>query len=399
MKTPRVGIIHLLALLGVGLILGSAFLTAQSSVAQSLREGRPLNGVLIGTDLVDYSRHSDTLMVWNYNPQNAKLDVLSIPRDTKISIPGYRFRRINEVFAYHYGVSQNVRKAARAVMEASSTLLSFEASIFNPSYYIHVDYDGFRQLVELLGGVRVHLDEPMHYDDNAGNYHFHKEAGDHHLTGHEALMFVRYRGHSGDRGRILRQLEFLKTIIDRLASPLMVVRWPRIFMTVVSRFHTNFKTWDLLLMGMEARHWSSDRLNPHLLPSRPRGLYLEVDRPRAMMTLQQIQGTPVETPVPVVGENRAVTVRVWNASGRAGLALEVTRLLRKEGFDVLDYGNYELRQTKTRIMDRSGQFEKASVVARQLGIQSIFSEINPKIRADVEVILGEDFALPSPAAP
>src|SRR5687768_17554642 len=151
------------ALIGVLITTLGALLAVRSPVAGALRAGQPVSGVVLGTDLVDYARHSDTLMLWNYDPRRGRVDVLSVPRDTRISLPGYRFRRINEVFAYHYGLSRDFKAAGQEVLSAVEHLLSFR-----PDYYVHVDYDGFRRFIDLLGGVRVHIDEPLHYDDNAG---------------------------------------------------------------------------------------------------------------------------------------------------------------------------------------------------------------------------------------
>ena len=76
-------------------------------------------------------------------------------------------------------------------------------------YYAQLDYGGFKKMIDLLGGVPVIVDEPMHYDDNWGKLHIHFEPGKHFLNGQKALEYVRYRGLSGDFGRVLRQQEFL----------------------------------------------------------------------------------------------------------------------------------------------------------------------------------------------
>ncbi|HMZ27246.1 MAG TPA: LytR C-terminal domain-containing protein, partial [Elusimicrobiota bacterium] len=101
---------------------------------------------------------------------------------------------------------------------------------------------------------------------------------------------------------------------------------------------------------------------------------------------------PEATGGPAPEAGRAPTVKVWNASGRAGLALEVTRRLRRDGFDVIDWGNYTGRQNKSRVVDRSGHFERARRVADRLGLLGAYSDADPALRTDVEVVLGEDFA-------
>jgi hypothetical protein len=56
---------------------------------------------------------------------------------------------------------------------------------------------------------------------------------------------------------------------------------------------------------------------------------------------------------------KPITVKVWNASGRVGLAMTVVRRLRNAGFDVVEWGNYDSRQNKSRVIDRSGHFDRA----------------------------------------
>jgi len=320
------------------------------------------------------------------------LDLLSIPRDTEVDIPGYRFRRINEVYAYHFGVSKNIIRAAGEVMSAVNHLLGPTGAVLDPRYYLHVDYDGFRKMIDLLGGVNVHVDEPMHYDDNAGDYHMHREPGYFHMNGEEALDYVRFRGRSGDRGRILRQMEFLKSVLKRLASPLLLLQGPRLIYTITDHVHTNFSFWDLLFLGLEAKHVGPDRLNPRLLPGRPERAFWRMDHVRTSLVIEQMTGKkPALVSSEVKNDQGLTTVKVWNGSAKSGAALSLTRRLRAAGFDVLEWGNYNLRQTKTRVLDRVGDFEKAQGVARAMGVDSVFSDVNPRLRVDVEVVIGEDY--------
>jgi len=384
--------LRLVALVGLFLVVASCFLAVRSPVAAALRSGEPLSGILLGTDFVETAQHSDTLMLWYYSPRRAHLDVLSLPRDTRINLPGFRFHRINEVFAYHFALKRDPRFASGEVLKAVAYLLNFK-----PIYYLHVNFDGFRRFIDLIGGLNVHIDEPLHYDDNAGDYHFHREPGDYHLSGDEALAYVRFRGRSGDRGRILRQMEFLKGVAEKISFPLLAFRWPKMLATVYGSVHTNLGLWDVPFLVLEAKHLRPDRLNPWLLPGQNRGVYWEMDVERTGLVLRQITGQEngsaeaVAEEEPVSPAATHAKVKVWNGSGRSGLALKVTRRLRAGGFDVLEWGNYNLRQTKTRVLDRCGDIDKARGVARLLGVESVFSDINPKLQTDVEVILGEDY--------
>lgn len=396
---------------GAALAMFFSVAAVRSPLATALRRGEPVEGILLGTDLAENAPHSDTLMLWRYDPRQTKLNVLSIPRDTKIDLPGYRFRRINEVFAYHYAAQRNVPAAVHPVMDAVAQLLPSGGAL-QPRYFFQVDYQGFRRMIDRLGGVTVSVDEPMHYDDHAGNFHFHKDPGVYHLDGLDALGYVRYRGKSGDRGRILRQMEFLRSLLRLATSPTVFWRWPRALSEAAWALHTNVGALELPFLFAEGKKMRGPDINPWLLPGRPRGAYWEMDKDRAAYVVQQIlkgesagaadavsaedssreaEG-PEATGGPAPEAGRAPTVKVWNASGRAGLALEVTRRLRRDGFDVIDWGNYTGRQNKSRVVDRSGHFELARPVADRLGLLGAYSDADPALRTDVEVVLGEDFA-------
>lgn len=406
---------------GAGFVILLAILATRSPVARALRQGDPISGTVIGTDLADHSPHSDTLMVWFYRPSETRLDVLSIPRDTKIDLPGYRFRRINEVFAYHYGKGRDADGAALNVCEAVGQLFAKARAALTPEYYVQLDFDGFRRVIDRLGGVTVSVDEPMDYDDYAGNFHVHLATGIHHLAGEEALGFVRFRGRSGDRGRILRQMEFVQALSKQLISPEIFWRGPRAVLEVFRAVHTNLTPWDMVFLAMEARRLTSQRVNPLLLPGHPRGATWEMDVERTAFILDRLgnggedeatSGTrgPKEIEDPLVSTSvilstrpvsdreeidsvspKLTTVKVWNASRKAGLAMAVVRRLRTAGFDVVEWGNYNSRQNKSRVIDRSGQFERARSVADSLKLGSVYSDVDPGLRTDVDVVLGEDF--------
>lgn len=411
------------AILGALGVMVLAVRSSLSPVARALRRVAPLTGAVLGTDLAEHAPHSDTLLVWLYRPSRNQVDIVSIPRDTKINLPGYRFRRINEVFAYHFAQKRGAHVAAEKVCEAVGRLFVKAGAVLTPTYYVQVDFNGFRRLVDRLGGVTLSVDEPMDYDDNAGDFHVHLSTGLHHFMGQDALGFVRFRGRSGDRGRILRQMEFIRALSKRLVSPEIVWRGPRATWEVYRAVHTNLSFWDLLFLAAEARRLTSRSVNTVLLPGRPKGAAWEMDVERTTFVLERLSvgggeegvtfpespgaaqtsraGSPVEGRLDVDANSAGnidppdvgsrVTVKVWNASGRSGLAFSVVRQLRAAGFDVVDWGNYTGRQNKSRVIDRSGRFDRARRVAGSLGVGSLYSDVDPGLRTDVDVILGEDF--------
>src|SRR5690349_17582876 len=213
-----------------GLSLLTMGLTWQSPVARSLMEEDRIRGVVIGSDYEDNTRHSDTMMVVSYDPQSRFLDVLSIPRDTMISIPQMpAVRRVNEVFAHEFRHSgKNFTITSLALKSVVETVLSSgSAQAFTIPYFFTIDYSGFRSFIDSLGGVYVKVTEPMNYDDSWGHLHIHFEPGTYLLDGKRALEYVRFRGKSADAGRVRRQQIFVREVLKRMKSPAILWRLPR----------------------------------------------------------------------------------------------------------------------------------------------------------------------------
>lgn len=88
-----------------------------------------------------------------------------------------------------------------------------------------------------------------------------------------------------------------------------------------------------------------------------------------------------------------VRVEVLNAGGVAGLAREVTNLLRDDGFDVVQFGNAgTFDRDSTVVIDRVGREELAEGVANALGIRNVLTEPDSNLFVDVTVLLGRDWA-------
>lgn len=366
----------------------------KSPVAQALNRGERIPVLVFGTDMADASKHTDTLLVTVLDPVMSFLKILSIPRDTRLRLPGYRFRRINEIYGYHVRKGMAPQDAAKKVIGGIQFLLSTRSTPVNIPYFVQIDYSGFRNLVDLLGGVWVRVKTPMHYDDFAGNYHFHKEPGRYLMSGDEALHYVRFRGATGDRGRMLRQHEFLRNMARRFANPLNVLRFPKMVAAVTASIHTNLSFWDLVYLTVASRHLRPKKLGFYILPGYPRGPYWYMKKkPAHQLASSLILGKTLvaERLEPIVPQADQITVKVWNACGVKGLALRVTKYLRSEGFDVVDWGNYAVNQVPTRVIDRTGQIDKAREVARALSIETFHSEPNKKALADIEVILGKNY--------
>jgi LCP family protein required for cell wall assembly len=382
------------ALVFLGAILISIYGASRSPVAAALSQGRPVPLLLFGIDAADASRHTDTLLVTVFNPAENFLTLLSIPRDTRINLPGYVFHRVNEIYGYHFRKTADPMQASFEVLKGIEHIFSSEDTGVAIPYFVQADFSGFTRLVDLVGGVWVTVRQPMHYDDFAGNVHIHFEPGRHLLKGDDALRFVRFRSHTGDRGRIMRQQEFLRNMAKRMANPITVLKFPQLVGAVFSSIRTNMSGWDVVYLAVAARRVRSNGLGFYILPGKPRGPFWELNMDAVQKMGQRTilgQSIAFDEADIITPQEQRITVNVWNASGQRSLAYDITKFLRRQGYDVVDWGTYATEQEHTRVFDRTGDLSKAQKVAESLGVDDFHSEINFKRLVDVEVVLGKNY--------
>ncbi|OGS19516.1 MAG: hypothetical protein A2219_08480 [Elusimicrobia bacterium RIFOXYA2_FULL_50_26] len=365
------------------LIIAAIYFSWTSPLTRAIRNGERINGLIIGTDWVDHARHSDTLIFVSYDPRLRFLDVISIPRDTHFSPPGYNFRRINEVYAYHYRTRKNDRLACRETCAAVELLFQEKVAI---PYFVRVDYAAFKKFIDLIGGVDMEIDEPMNYDDNFGNLHIHFEPGRYRLTGQRALEYVRYRGPAGDIGRVFRQQRFLKAMLQRWKNPWLLFRIPRILKVIAGEIDTNLTFWDMFSGMLELKDLQTKNIRFAQLPGVPKSRYWEVDRENSAGLLDKI----IPSSGTVVSAGPRVRIEVWNASGKNGLAEEVSWLLRRNNYDVIEWGTFSVRQKKTLIKDLTGDLRSAQKISDIISCGEVVTRYDAKRLIDLSIILGED---------
>jgi LCP family protein required for cell wall assembly len=163
-----------------------------------------------GTD--DGSARSDTAMIVHLYKGHKKASVVSIPRDTLIDRPACTDTKGNEYPAAH-GVMFNSAYSTGGAACAVKTVESI--TDLRMDHYLEVDFAGFQELVDDLGGVEITTTKSIDDPDS----HLKLEAGTHRLDGEQALGLVRTRhgvGDGSDLGRIQLQQAFIKALVHQL---------------------------------------------------------------------------------------------------------------------------------------------------------------------------------------
>jgi len=401
MEKPRIPIEKLilaLVLISISLFI---FFFYTSKVFQFIGQGKRINILVLGCDELEFAKHADVLMLISYEPRTRFLDVLSIPRDTKVpcskELSWRRYRKISEIYALVYKKSKTIREACLSSKKALEDVLEMEIP-----FYLQINYQGVVNIIDTIGGITVNIDEPMDYDDNAGDLHIHFTVGEKRLDGSEVLEYVRFRESIlGDRGRIERQQRIFKLLTEKLRDPKMLLKFPKIYRNIRNNIWTNLNFWDFLALANEVRSFDYKNLRVQSLPGKSeyiRGVdYWVLDEKMAEEVVQVIMnsyrvGQRAYWPV-YSGEklDRIVKVEVWNATDRKDLAYDVQRRLREYGIDAVRWGNFGIYKKYTIVIDRLGDIELAHKVAKIVGSKVIKTEIDKTRFVDLSIILGNDF--------
>jgi LCP family protein required for cell wall assembly len=223
--------------------------------------GKRVNILVLGIDYGDNEapgspKRSDTMIVASVDPGTGTVSMLSIPRDTRVTIPG-RAGYDKIAHAYAYGGPQ---LSARTV----------EAFLGIPiNYYVTMDWQGFISVVDILGGVDLYVEQNMNYDDPYGGLSIHLKKGYQHLDGEKAGQYVRFRHDElGDIGRVQRQQRFLKAMSDEMLQVGTLVKLPALTATIRQYVASDMPPLVMLRLANTLKDFRDGGLKAELLPGK-----------------------------------------------------------------------------------------------------------------------------------
>ncbi len=264
------------------------------------------------------------------------------------------------------------------------------------SHYLQIDFLGFRDLVEAMGGVELCLDAPI-ADVDAG---IDLPAGCQMLGGADALGYVRVRKIDDDLQRIQRQQEFVKALAKRIASPATLLNPLRLFATAGAggsalTANEGLGLLDLARIAWGVRGIASAGPSAYTVPVSPASIggasvLVPAENEAAQLFRRFRSGAVLdevgaaEAPAP-----EEIEVVVHNAAGVDGLAGGTADTLEEAGFTVVEVGNAAQR-ADTVILHPPGQQPAAQAVQAELTVEASLEE-----SSDVSVptvLLGSDAA-------
>jgi LCP family protein required for cell wall assembly len=374
------------------------------SGSQVLNNGQEtVNFLLIGSDRrPGGSFRTDTMLIAILRPNDGQVSLISIPRDLWVSIPGWENQRINT--AYQHGISVGYPGGGPGLLK-DTILYNLGIRIDHTAM---VEFDGFSQIVDTLGGVDVpvscaytdwRLIDPSYDPQNENNWALYTTGpGLVHMDGDLALWYARSRQKSSDFDRGRRQQEVLRALFTQALQAGTLTRIPELYNDLKNTVETDLNLVDLLQLSIYAPKMTnadirSYYIRPPLVSSwiTDAGAYVLLPNEDA---LQQML-TEALSPSTKTVERQATVIDVMNGTSIAGYETLAATRLNYAGYethiipsDRQDYA-YSVLIDKTAAQDRVQSDPILNVMGMLPG--SVISGADPNSKSHYLLILGYDY--------
>lgn len=382
-----------------------------------------VNVLLLGLDSYDGSpdrsgpARSDTMILLTLDPESRTAGMLSIPRDLWVNIPGFGYGRINT--AYMNGDAAKLPGGGPAL-----AMKTVEQVIGVPvHYFAQVSFSTFVTLIDLLGKIPVEVPKNIYIDPiGPGADEIFLSRGPHMLGGVEALAYARNRyTEGGDVDRAMRQQQVIMGIRERLLDPeifaSLVAEAPYIYSVVQDGINTNLTLDQMMRLAILARSIPEENIKrgiidyKMMLPysvtvnGQDQAVYKPIPdkirelRDEIFTTSGAISPLAQGADVLDLARQEAATIAVYNGTYTAGLAQKTADYLKSLGFNVVIIDSASTFPGSTIVVDRRGRpyaltyFKELFRLNVAIQIQS---DYNPDAPADIEIILGPDWAASNP---
>ena len=408
-KKRRMIYYGIVAVLAILLTIGTAYYTYNRGIGFfPHNSGRPVdstsskvqrdtaervNVLILGIDGgLDDPGRTDTMILASIDPAQGHVSLVSIPRDTRVQIPGRKgYDKVNAAHAYG---------GPRLAMATVSQFLDVPVK-----YYVKLDFEGFERIVDILGGVEIDVERRMKYDDYAQDLHINLYPGRQRLDGANALAYVRFRADGlGDvalvdpaqgeyGGRIRRQQKFMHALAQELLQPSTVAKVPALSLQLWDCVSTNLPFTQIMGLGLAMRDVSDDSIVTALVPGtgdKVGGVSYWVPNPDATQVMVDKLIWGVEP----------VTIQVLNGSGATGAAGYAAARLREQGYQVIDVRDAQrFGYRETEVIVNPARRDVGAQIADIFGARIIDEDDSDIVawggdRYDVMVIVGENFSMP-----
>lgn len=345
-----------------------------------------INILLLGIGGADHEggNLTDTVMVASLVPSTKKVALFSLPRDLVVPVEGMGWNKINSINAY--AEKKEPGSGGMASSQAVSDLLNLPID-----YYLRVDFQGFIQIIDMVGGINVYVDNtlddyayPVLGREEAYPYesrfeHLHIDKGWQTMDGSLALKYARsrhaYSLEGSDFARAKRQQKIIEATKEKLLSadvlfkPMMITN---IIQTLNDRISSNLKIWEIIKLWDIFKDVKKEDILTKVLDDGPDGLllssrgedgaYILVPRSGDFSEVQYLANNIFNNP-PQEEKDKILTekssVEVYNGTWLNGLASRIAVDLEKYGFTITRIANAQQQNYERSVIYDLTYGEKA----------------------------------------
>lgn len=370
-----------------GWTLGGFVATILGHDANTLANLSRINILVIGQS----QNLTDTLLVCSYDPKIQDVALLSIPRDTfvgrnKNTATG--FDKINALYQI------DPDKLLKKVNDITGLGIN---------YYIKVDTQGLKDLVDSVGGIYFDVPIDMDYDDSSQKLSIHLKAGYQLLDGNKAEQVVRFRHNNNgstypaeygqeDIGRMKTQRAFITEVIKQVAKPENITKVDDYIKIANNNVETNFNIWNLKDYAPYAIDFNADNIKTETLPGVPEkcnGVWLYIHNKKQT---EQIVKELFKTELTEEQEkNSKIKISILNGTSDNMNLNNLKSLLEESGYTVVSTGN-TTRTERTAIINRTNQDSSVCDSLKDtVGVGMISNSGSSKNGVDFTIIIGSDY--------
>lgn len=365
--------------------------TAMGQTQEEIENLEPFSALLLGSS----QNMTDTIMIFKYNPQTQQAYLISIPRDT---YTGY-----NKAYAtasdkinclYLNGDAERTLNAVNRV-----TGLDLE-------YYVVVDTEALKALVDAIGGVYFDVPINMKYTDKKQDLYINLKAGYQLLDGDKAEQVVRFRHNQdgtsydfeygdNDTGRMKTQRNFLKAVMKQTLTPTNILKIGDFIDIAQTYVKTNIPIDIMKKYIAPAVNFNVDNLETGSIPGvneKCNGVWLFIANKYKTKTFLNEMDTKLSGIDEISEEELSnIKIEILNGTGSTSTLKEVRTILTDAGFTISKTGSTN-STAKTSIINKTEIDEKIlTSIQALLESGEVSKATSSEATTDLTIILGKDF--------
>src|SRR5215207_398502 len=372
-----------------------------SGNSQVLNNGfETVNFLLIGSDVRSgTSFRTDTMVIVIVRPNEGQVSLISIPRDLWVSIPEWGNQRINT--AYQHGISVGYPGGGPGLLK-DTILYNLGIRIDHTAM---VDFDGFRQIIDTLGGVEVpvscaytdwRLIDPSYDPENENNWYLYTAGpGLMHMDGDLALWYARSRQRSSDFDRGRRQQEVLRALFSQTLKSDTLSRIPELYNNFKETVVTDLGLGDILQLAVYAPKMTNADIRSYYI--RPPYVSSWITESGAYVLLpneEALQGLLTEalSPATQTVEKQSIVIDVMNGTTIPGYETLAAERLNYAGYETYIVPSDRADYAYSVLIDKTGT-QDSTPILNVMGMLpgSAISSPDPNSKAHYLLVIGYDY--------